>query len=1037
MNKRPFAKFGRSSFSISGVEMQYIEQLLYGHNHLEDDTGRQELGHSAGMGAEVSAEIVELCEAWGQPPELGLELPVLISHPLKTTMPSMRGRLFAIICVRATTTPLFHAVVVTDATFSGFGRNPFALARVVEFADKWNGNQSMDRVEFDPEIKVDLMGPAANAEDVGLVDEAVVQFIMTGKLELPLEQVVRQSDRALALVIACLPDKARKNLNFASFTTLQANNYDLAGVETEGASFAGWQRLMMARLDTGVTEQQQAYKDRIAEYLKRADLAGIARLSERHNFSAPTVVTPVVSTRQGTEGRAPVAPPANAFRPSSTINPAGRSPLGPAARGPGIRPMVATATTAGITARGGAYDAHGLDPAAEKPQPSRSQRPTRNRSRSGPGFTRGKRGAGGRFIRTISFVLLLFVAGWVGTMWLEGRTLTESLEWAGLPGMDGGSDNVEHAGTLLEVVDVGRVYEQARRQTGGKGFGLNASGDKGREKALGRLQSGATDPLLDQVALFVKLSDGGIQQSGRQDREVKRLRSLAQQGAVLQKEMIRLELAWYSLTTSVNWADLGTMSDAAITARRDSLAKVETGAIEDVRLGMGTEEIWPELIRAQRNMDGMAEVVALFQASGWSRAWEKKMVGAAEKISPSVGQTTRAYRNSAFVLIRLKRAERGDNKNLPFASRYQAEQWPTAQVKAVLSTLRKEAGRFSDKNAPELLGATLALYTTLEAPEKAIERISGSAGAWKKLQANAAVTFDPDLYGNFLERLRFEAAGRQIAASSDPGDIPAHLYQGQTRWSVAAFADSLPVLTQADQWQAMSTSADDAFLGRWADHLAGNMLARLAHVQSEFDEVWADCRAQSVAIQSQAKAGYDWSGSWNKLYTAAASAKEQYAATLGEDPVQLARFEYLDELAASLAAKRPLKIGRVTVRLDQVVLSEATEVQLELRTPERGGVWTSEPFLVGPSAPEGTGWVGTMLVDWTVPVSPRHQMTGRVVTVADQSALLEVTYPSLADGAGPAELVRPRTGEQGSLGFRVELEEYWSGLEIPALGPVF
>jgi hypothetical protein len=158
---------------------------------------------------------------------------------------------------------------------------------------------------------------------------------------------------------------------------------------------------------------------------------------------------------------------------------------------------------------------------------------------------------------------------------------------------------------------------------------------------------------------------------------------------------------------------------------------------------------------------------------------------------------------------------------------------------------------------------------------------------------------------------------------------------------------------------------------------------------------------------------------------------------LGEDPVQLARFEYLDRLAESLAANRPLKIGRVTVRLDQAVLSETTEVQLEWRTPERGGVWTSEPFLIGPSAPAGTGWVGTMPVDWTVPLSPRHQMTGRVVTAADQKALLDVTYPSIAEGAGPATLVRPRAGAQGSLSFRVELEEYWSGLEIPALGPVF
>ncbi len=1020
--------------------MRYIEQLLYGHNHLTEASGREGLSHSAGMGADVSAEIHELCDAWGQPPALGLQQPVLISHPLRATMPSMRGRLFAVICVRATEVPLFHAVVVTDATFSGFGRNPYALARIVEFAEKWDGRRSMDRVEFDPEIKVDLMGPAANAEDVGLVDEAVMQFLLTGKLHLPIEQNVRQSDRAFALMIACLPDKVRKELKFASFTTLKANAYDITGLETEGASFAGWQRLMMARLDTGVTEQQQIYKDQIGEYLRRGDMAGIARTSERHNFSAPVTTAPLVATRQGTEGASaaqkptppPVAPAANTIRPAATISGAGAG--GAVGRGPGIRPM------AGVAGgnRGHAVPSHGLDPAADQMQTSRARRGNRNRSRSGSPFTRGKRGAGGRFLRTISFVVLLFIAGWVGTMWLEGRTLTESLEWAGLPGMDGGTKDVQHAGTLLEVVDVGRVYDQARKHTGGKRFGLNASGDKGREKALGRLQSGATDPLLEQVALFVKLSDEGIQQSGRQDREVERLGSLSQQGAVLQKEMMRLELAWYSFTTGTNWTDLGSLSDQNVVARRDSLAEVERGALDDVRLGMGTEKIWPELTRARRHMDGMAQVVALFQAPRWSAAWEKKMVAAAEKVSPSVGQTTRAYRNSAFALVRLKRAERGaSNQNLPFAGRYQPELWPSAEVTAILPKLRNEAGRFADKSAPPLLGATLALYTSLEAPQRTVKDISKSADKWRRLQDNTAVKFDADLYANFLERLRYEAAGTYLVQAAAGAEIPAHLYDGAARQNVVAFADSLPVLTQAAQWQAMSAAAADPFLGRWAEHLAGNMLARLAHVQAEFDGVWAECRALSAAMQSQAKSGYDWSADWNKLYEAAATAKNTYAATLGEDPIQLARFEYLDDLAASLSANRPLNIGRATVRLNPDQVTEPTEVQLVLRTPERGGVWTSEPFLVGPSAPAGTGWVGTMPVQWTVALSPLHQMTGRVVRASDQHPLLEIAYPSLAEGAGPSALVRPREGEQGNLSFRVDIEAYWSSLEIPALGPVF
>lgn len=1017
--------------------MPFIEQLLYGQSHADEATGRQELAHSAGLGAEVAAEVHAICEAWGQPPELGLQHPVLLCQPLQATMPSMRGRLYAVICVAAVEPPLFHAVVVTDAIYSSFGRNPYALAQVVKFVSEWTGSQGMDRVEIDVEAARTLVEPGAGPEDVGLVDEAVLQYILAGVLQLPLEQALRPSDRAMALIIACLPDKSRKELKFASFTTAQINAYDIAGLETEGATFAGWQRLMMARIDTGVTTEQQEYKDLIAGFLAQNDMVGLARVSSRHNFLPAPNPHQVVATRPSIEtpvpapAPAPVTPAATSFGPSAVATPAA-GPPGAASLGHTIRPAISPSR---INAPRVPIPEHGLDPAAGPAKPRRS---TRNRSRVRTPFTSGHRGTGGRFLRTISVVLILFVAGWVGTMYLDGKNLAESLEWAGLPGMDGGTENVEHGGTLLEVVDVGRVYERALKHTGGKGFGLNASGDKAREKALGRLQTDALDPLLEQVILFVKLTDEGIQPSRRQDREVDRLDALAKQGAVLAKEMARLELAWFSLTTSINWADLGRLSDAQVAARSDSLSRAEKGALSDVRLAMGTEKIQEGLLLSGRHMDGMASVVRLFQAPQWSANWEKKLARAAADVSPSAGRTTRAYRNSAFALIRLKKAEHAaENQDLPFAGHYEADQWPSSQVKAILPLLRKEVGRFSDQNAPALLGATLSLYTSLEKPEKTIAAFQASSVQWKRLQDNAAVRFDPALYGNFLERLRYEAAGRALTMSQDPTEIPDHLYDDEDCQAVVAFADSLTVLTGVDQWQAMAVAAQEPFLGRWADHLAGNLQARLAHLQQDFAMVWAECRSQAVSIQSQAKAGYDWSDNWQKLYALAHDAGDKYAETLGEDPAQQARFDYLDELVEALEAQRPLHIERVTVRLDQDVLSEPTSVQLEFRTPVRGGVWTSEPFIVGPSAPAGTGWVGTAFLDWNISLSPRHQMTARIVLTDEPGSVLDVSFPSLAEGTGPAAMVRPWRSEQGSLSFRTDLEQYWSAMEIPELGLVF
>jgi len=224
--------------------MAFIEQLLYGHNHQAESGGRQEIARSAGMGAEVGAEIHGLCEAWGQPPELGLPHPVLLSHPLTATMPSMRGKLYAVICVVPAEIPLFHAVVLSETMYSGFGHNPFAVANAVTFCSEWLGAPNLDRVEIDSDHQVPLVHPEANSDDVGLVDEAVMQFILSGELHLPLELPVRASDRALALIIACLPLKLRKQLTFTSFTTAQGDSYAIAGFESEGTAFAGWQRLM-------------------------------------------------------------------------------------------------------------------------------------------------------------------------------------------------------------------------------------------------------------------------------------------------------------------------------------------------------------------------------------------------------------------------------------------------------------------------------------------------------------------------------------------------------------------------------------------------------------------------------------------------------------------------------------------------------------------------------------------------------------------------------------------------------------------------
>ena len=261
------------------------------------------------------------------------------------------------------------------------------------------------------------------------------------------------------------------------------------------------------------------------------------------------------------------------------------------------------------------------------------------------------------------------------------------------------------------------------------------------------------------MELFAKLAADGIQQGSRPDRETQRMRSLANQGLVLENELARLELAWYSLAAGVFWQDLNTLSDAMVNARRDSLARVEKGVLEDARRDLGTMEAKVVLDQTRGHVDGMASLLTLFEAKSWSSEWEKKLARAAGQVSTTASRMTRAYANSAFALVRLKKAERkADQTILPFRSGIQDEVWPSAEIRSILTNLRAQTVMFSNGQAPHLLTGTLELYSALKKPATLAAESAQSGKVLGGLVTNRAVRFHPEAYQNFLERIRYEAA---------------------------------------------------------------------------------------------------------------------------------------------------------------------------------------------------------------------------------------------------------------------------------------
>lgn len=958
--------------------MPFVEQLLFGGDHRRDPAVRGVLGVSAGMGADVATEIERLCRGWGDIPPLGLDRPALMSFPLLATMPSIRGRLYAVIRVGTGSEPLFHAIVLGDASYVVFERNPYLLARQLSFHDSWRPGVAPPRVELAADTHEFPAALVPGPADRGFIDEAVVHFILKGSLVLPLEQSTPDSDRALALAITCLPAKLRRELRFASLATSEANGCNLGAVATPGAGLAGWHRFLLATPNSGMTPEVSAYQAALGQHLAAGDLNAIARLSQRHEFAA---------AREQDSIRASV-PDGRGAEPRPVVPRALETPLAAVVTGPPL-------TTASV-GRNGRRSVHGERPARAL---AGARRPLSRRS---------------GLARILAVVAVVFLAGGVVVLRMNGRLLAGSLEWAGIPGMNPAADG-ERAATLLEVVDVGAIYEEQRSQLAGSGGALGPSLDQARRKALANLSGRGATPLVAQIDLFAKLSADGIQQGSRPDRETERLRALARQGEVLASELTRLELAWHSLAAGAMWRDLRQLPDEAVAARSDSLARRHRAALDEARTGMGLTWKIRDLAEARRNVEGMASLVELFQAEAWSPRWTVDLKRAADQVSPTASPLTRAYRNCAFQLLRLKDAERSAAaRALAYAPSLAGQSWPAPAIRGLLPDLRRAAGVFPKGEAPSLVAGTLKLYADLGDPTRASERAAAEPQYLARLEANAAFRFDAAAYRPFLDRLRYEAAVIKAGSGSTADGEPQR------------FRRALATGRPAPRWQALADSLRTPFLAEWARRQAGAAEVAADQRRQVREGQLTAARRAAADLRRAAAEGRDWSGEWRQLSALAARfLGEAAAGGDGSDGTT-----EMAQLAAALDRQLPLRLRQATVRLPQSALAGPDIAVLEVSVTTGDGVKRSRAFPVGPSAPAGTGWVGNVNLDLVLPFGARDELTCRVMA-ADGRMLLQSTVPSLADDGGPGSFGKLRAGEGGGLHLQAD-PAWWTALVLPA-----
>jgi hypothetical protein len=185
-------------------------------------------------------------------------------------------------------------------------------------------------------------------------------------------------------------------------------------------------------------------------------------------------------------------------------------------------------------------------------------------------------------------------------------------------------------------------------------------------------------------------------------------------------------------------------------------------------------------------------------------------------------------------------------------------------------------------------------------------------------------------------------------------------------------------------------------------------------------------REAAADLRRAAAEGLDWSADWRRT-SALVTRFLGDASASGDGSDGTAE---IAELAVALERSLPLRLVQATIRLTPAVLTQPEVAVLEVAVPGGEAIWRSRAFTVGPAAPAGTGWVGNVDLDWTVPLGARQALTCRVVA-ADGRRLLDVTAPSLADGGGPGTFGRLRPADGGSVHLKAGAG-WWTALALPA-----
>ncbi|MFO7655366.1 MAG: hypothetical protein R6X25_16315 [Candidatus Krumholzibacteriia bacterium] len=959
--------------------MPVIEQVLYGH--APGQTHRAVLARSPGIARDGLVEITRFCENWGEAPPEGLRRPVLMSFPLCSGLPDLTGRQYAVIRIARGVDPLHHAVVLDEAGYAAFGRNPYVLAQERIFADRWEVGTSVERRRVAQQSLAPLVSPLPSEADCGLVDEALRQLLASGKLLLPLAAPDERSDRLLALLVLAMPLALKRDLRFASWAPGGGNAYVLAARGAENAQLASWSRLLMTMPSGRLAPVNERYVNDVREALLAGDLGALEQLSAHGH----------VDLDIGTEALRPRLP--GTVTAMMRVAPQPRARGGPA-RGFLVRPAALVGRGRAAVAARGAATGEPLTENADL-QAVRERR----------GGVHGRRSARRtRLLLTIATLALTIAGGW----WLVNPALVAGLAHRGLRVARRG----EEAAAMTGVDVVSLVRELQARGGSARGGGT------GDDRTVTELHERAARPLRAAGQLLVDDVNACQEADLSAPAAVDDLRALAYRGAVIEREIMRLQLAGRAVARGEDFGAVGLLPGPELREDWERVQRRDPAGLSRAGDELDVNDLLMGVRAAARQAAALADVVSLLRQPRRDGDWERRLESAAARLPTRNSPAVSAHRAAARDLARLKRAEQAEGfEHLAFAPGYGELAWFPAAVKRVLGTdPAADAERRARDGQPRLAVASWRFHADLLCLPELVRDGDQVAmlATLAALEGNPAVRFDPGTYRDHVDRSRLVLAEALIRRGADPQSLPEAFFPAGDRTACLEFLRLLDSPRTADEWQTLGDRAGHPFLTRWARRAAASAARQRQSRAAEFDAAFTEVMRLAGLVQQRVADGEDWGDPIVDLGPAIAKARGLWPVVAEE---RTAAATYLHHLERMLERPLPVRLTGFTVQLPPGALAQPTPLVLDLRL-DGGGSLRSEPFLAAPATGGDDGWLGTCPLDWTFDLPPDMGLRVTVRPASGGDPLLETRYPALRVGAGAAALVRARDAGHGSTVFR-------------------